>query len=134
MHPTHRARPRIWMTIAALFGALIVMTSCQPSNLEVMAAVRDPTLICIRRHEDDNVPADAPYYLAGKAGDPNHEGSSARGPYQIMAGTWPALARQAGFGEWADTPVPSVPLNVQHVAVWRWIRANGTGPWRGDGC
>lgn len=128
----HLARPLVLMTFLALFG--FISAACLPSNLEVMAAIHDPRLICIRHHEDDNVPADGPLYLAGRAGDPNQAGSSARGPYQVMRGTWPSMARLVGFGEWSSTPVPSVPLSVQHVVVYRYVQAHGTGPWRGDGC
>lgn len=54
-----------------------------------------------------------------------------RGAFQFIGSTWRSVAVNAGYGEWADTPVDLVPAEVQDaVARFLWEHS-GTQPWGG---
>lgn len=58
-------------------------------------------------------------------------GGTYRGAFQFLGSTWRSVSVNAGYGEWADTPVDQVPAHVQDaVARFLWEHS-GTQPWGG---
>lgn len=54
-----------------------------------------------------------------------------RGAFQFLGSTWRSVSVNAGYGEWADTPVDQVPAEVQDaVARFLWEHS-GNRPWGG---
>lgn len=112
-----------------------VMTSRQSAlAAEVQEAIHNPRLACIRHHESDNVPKDAPLYMGGSPTVHNHEGSTAGGYYQWVKGSWSNAAKTNGYPEYAGYYAWNVPGDVQHIVTLRYVKKSGTGPWKPDHC
>lgn len=81
----------------------------------------DCFLACTRAHESDT---------AGGYQAVSPDGVY-RGAYQYLASTWRVVAVNAGYPEWADTPVDQVPPAVQDAVAAFHYGIAGNTPWGG---
>lgn len=58
-------------------------------------------------------------------------GGAYRGAFQYLASTWRSVSVNAGYGEWADTPVDQVPAWVQDAVAAFHYSQSGNQPWGG---
>lgn len=54
-----------------------------------------------------------------------------RGAFQYLASTWQVVATNAGYAEWAHTPVDQVPPEIQDAVAQFHYELSGNRPWGG---
>ena len=125
---------------ALVLLAFFALSACTPEQIQAVLnhhlslevsrkeIQRNPTLICIRRHESDR--GGAPLHIRGyQAQNPK---STASGAYQFLDSTWKGASARAGYPGYARAKY--APWYVQDAVAYHVIKTGGKSAWNGSGC
>lgn len=125
----------VFATLASLvaFAPAQAASASEGSFLQLAYTIHtSPTLVCIRHHESDNNPANAPWFDQGY-GAINPQSLTA-GAYQFMQSTWDTTAAHFGVYILVGQRPSNMNFFVQDMMATLLHYWQGASPWAGSGC